>query len=102
MATISFNVVRATPPLDYVTTGDIADADLVRVVAAFQSGANTAVNGTATEEQVLDYWISQMFGGSNAQVVNVERQEQIAGLPPVEPIKPVDLGAGTQIFKRGK
>jgi hypothetical protein len=42
-------------------TYTVADADVDKVVATYQSGANVSVNGTATRAQVLLYWLQTVL-----------------------------------------
>lgn len=70
-------------------TYNIPDADLVRMRAAYQSDANTAINGTATRVQVMNFWImEELIRDTIAKVQARERQSQIDAAPMPAPITP--------------
>jgi hypothetical protein len=62
MATITASVNQAnqTPPT-VSKTYTLADADMDTAVAAYQQGANTSINGTATHNQVLAYMFDTLI-----------------------------------------
>ncbi len=66
-------------------TYTVTDAEIVRIIAAYQSAANTAVNGTATRVQVLNYWLGTLIADT---VDIVKTAEQPVAPPPPTPIKP--------------
>ena len=55
MGTIAITITRAGAPYPLSKTYTVADADIDNCVAAFQTPANTSVNGTATIGQVWLY-----------------------------------------------
>jgi hypothetical protein len=62
MATITSSVNQANQtPTTVSKTYTLSDADMDAAVAAYQQGANTAINGTATRNQVLSYMFDQMI-----------------------------------------
>jgi hypothetical protein len=106
-ANISTTVTQ-TGQLPVTVAADIADADVTRIVAAYQDPANKQLAidnpivqppppappippAVATREQVLSYWIKSMLDYSNGQIINYERAKQQATLPPVVPIEPLTL-----------
>jgi hypothetical protein len=54
MAQIPISVVQTGQPT-VSKTYNMADADMDAIIAAYQSEANTSINGTATRAQVLNY-----------------------------------------------
>lgn len=52
MGSISFTVTETGKP-DATKSYTVPDADIDRMVAAYQSDANVDINGTATRGQVL-------------------------------------------------
>lgn len=67
----------------------LTDAEIDRIVSAFQGPANISVNGTATRAQVLNYWITQtLLVSTVASVLSFEQQKAIAALPVAVPINP--------------
>jgi hypothetical protein len=67
----------------------IPDADLNRIVAAYQNGANGALNGTATPQQVATFivqgWINEMANN----VISFGTQAALAAVAPIAPISAV-------------
>lgn len=63
MATISATVVQ-TPNPDASKTYTLSDADMTKAINAYQQAANTAVNGTATRVQVLNYMFDVLIKSS--------------------------------------
>jgi hypothetical protein len=62
MATITSSVNQANQtPQTVSKTYTLSDADMDAAVAAYQQGANTAINGTATRNQVLNYMFDTMI-----------------------------------------
>jgi hypothetical protein len=86
MGSIAFQVTQ-TGQTTHNRSVNVADADITRIITAYQPGANTNVNGTATRTQVLNFWISTMMQGSKAFVQSSEQAAQIAALPPILPIE---------------
>lgn len=74
MATISLQVVE-TGQATSTKTYTIPDAQMDRIVTAYQSAANTSINGTATRAQVLNYWANQLIQVATVQyVLGIEQQ----------------------------
>ena len=88
MATISFQVTE-TGQTTLSKTYTLADAQLDRLTAAYQSLGNVAVGGTATRAQVLQTWITGFIQSTVQFVQNAEQQTAIAAVPPAQPITPV-------------
>lgn len=67
----------------------IADADIPRIIAAYQIAANAAVNAPATRNQVLLYWImNTLITPTVLAVQSYETQAAVQALPAVTPINP--------------
>lgn len=83
MATISATVTQ-TSFADASKTFGLSDADMTRIIAAYQQDANTAVNGTATRGQVLN-WIfdNVLIAVLQAKVVSKETIPAVPGAKPV-------------------
>lgn len=74
MGTISIQVVE-TGQTTATKSYSIPDSQIDRLVSAYQSGANTVVNGTATRAQVLNYWANKLIQEDTVQyVLNSEQQ----------------------------
>jgi hypothetical protein len=71
MGSISFTITQTSKP-DAIKTYTVPDADVDRLVAAYQSDANVSVNGTATRAQVLLYVAAQWISQIKAKVKSVE------------------------------
>lgn len=69
-------------------TFTILDADIDRLVAAYQSLANVSINGTATRAQVLNYVVTQWMQSGVATVTAFEAAKAITALVPATPINP--------------
>jgi hypothetical protein len=82
MATITSSVNQAnqTPPT-VSKTYTLSDADMDAAVAAYQQGANTAINGTATRNQVLSY----MFDTLIVKAMQAQVQSHQTTAPVVPP-----------------
>lgn len=67
----------------------LSQSDFGRILAAFQGPANIMVNGTATQQQVLDCWLQKVvIEGTNAVVVAHEKQKAIEAIKDPAPITP--------------
>lgn len=55
MGTIAITVTRTGAPYPLTKTYTVADADIDKIVTAYQDDANVIVNGTATKAQVWLY-----------------------------------------------
>ena len=88
MGTIAFTVTDAIGPASKTFT--VPDAQLARMIVAYQSAANVAVNGTATRGQVLNYIVRQWMDTTVQEVKNYEAQlassTAIAGVSPMTPV----------------
>jgi hypothetical protein len=89
------------------TKVNLADEDIDRIVAAYQDPANKqkAANTpppdpgqppeeiippeAATQDEVLQYWAYSILDYSNGQIINYERAQQQAAMPPPVPIEPL-------------
>ena len=80
--TITVQVVE-TGQTTQTKTYTVADADIDKIVAAYQSGANVSVNGTATRAQVLLYWITTLLVNPTIQAVRDFNTPPPAPPPPV-------------------
>lgn len=67
----------------------VTDAELDRIVAAFQVRANASVNGLATRPQVLQFIRARTIDGIRADVLQFERQRDIEAVPAPTPINPL-------------
>lgn len=86
--TITITVVQGAQP-DATKTFTLPDAQITRLVAAYQSLANVAVNGTATRAQVLNYVLTQVWLQSTVDFVKgVETAAAKAAVPDAVPINP--------------
>jgi hypothetical protein len=85
MSTIAFQVTSGLGNLTRSKT--VTDAHLVRLVAAYQAEANSAINGTATNAQVITYILDQTVVGWIAKVKAYEAQQAtataVAGVTPI-------------------
>lgn len=66
----------------------VTDAEVDRIVAAYQAAANTAVNGTATRNQVLQYVRQLVIRNLKSDVRTFEVGAAIAALPPISEVNP--------------
>ena len=66
----------------------ISDDHIARIIVAYQQEANTAVNGTATRAQVLNYWFQKWLNNTINDVREIERKKQIDAVPEPTPIEP--------------
>lgn len=57
---------------DWSKEFNIPDEDVTRMIGAFQVAANSAVNGVATREQVLNFIADQWRAGTVSRVQTVE------------------------------
>jgi hypothetical protein len=73
MSTIAFQVTSGLGNLTRSKT--VTDAHLTRLVAAYQSEANTAINGTATNAQVITYLLDNTVADWIAKVKAYESQQ---------------------------
>lgn len=85
---ISIQVVETGQTTLTKTYSTIPDANIDRIVAAYQSAANTSVNGTATRAQVLNYWVTQFITKTIADVAASESNAAEQALPAIAPINP--------------
>jgi hypothetical protein len=70
-------------------TYTMTDAEWDRIVAAYQSDANTSVNGVATYVQVLLYIFNTvLIAALTSKTKAFESAVAIAALPPPTPINP--------------
>lgn len=80
MATISATVTQTGNP-NASKTYTLADADMDKAIAAYQQGANIAINGTANRNQVLTYMFDTLI--KNTIQASVQSNEtQPAVVPP--------------------
>lgn len=86
---ITFQVVE-TGQTTATKTYAIPDAQIDRMVAAYQVAANASINGPATRAQVLNYIANQLIQGDIVQyVLSVENQNAAAAATSsVTPINP--------------
>lgn len=87
--TITFQVVQ-TGQTTATKNYTIPDAQIDRMVAAYQVAANASVNGTATRAQVLNYIANQIIQGTIVQyVLGIETQNAeaaaVSGITPINP-----------------
>lgn len=87
MATIAFQVTE-TAQTTVSKSYTLADSQMDRIIAAYQSGANSAVNGTASRSQVLQFWLTGFIQQTVNCVALFEAQTAIASLPTIIPINP--------------
>lgn len=62
-------------------TYTVADGDMDKIVVAYQQAANTSINGVATRNQVLLYWISTVLVAPTQSAV----QSNLT-TPPIVPV----------------
>lgn len=72
---------------DLNTTRTYTDTEMTRLIAAFQSAANTSVNGTATRAQVWAFILQWVTDGLTSYVKGVETQVAVAAIN-VTPLNP--------------
>lgn len=89
MGTITFSVAEtgfSTATKNY----SIPDAQVDRMIAAYQVAANASVNATASRGQVLSYIADQVVKGTiPAYVLGIEQQNATAtALASITPITP--------------
>ena len=82
MGTITFTVTETSKP-DATKTYNVADADIDRMVAAYQQDANTDINGTATRSQVLLYIAKTWLKDAQQKVSSKEYAAAQAAVQPV-------------------
>lgn len=86
--TISIQVTE-TGQTTLTKTYSIPDAQIDRLVAAYQVAANASVNAPATRTQVLNYWASQLMQATVQYVQGIESQNATAAATAtVTPINP--------------
>jgi hypothetical protein len=85
MGSITFSVAQ-TAQTTATKAFTVADADLDRMITAYQSDANVSVNGTATRNQVLLYIASVWMNSTKDYIKGKETAAQQAALTPVSPI----------------
>lgn len=56
-------------------------AEIDRIVAAYQQSANTAVNGNATRNQVLQYVKDKIVGDLKTAVSQYEKDKAVKAVP---------------------
>jgi hypothetical protein len=84
MATITSSVNQANQtPVTVSKTYTLADADMDAAVAAYQQGANTSINGTATRNQVLAYMFDQMIVKNMQAQVQTHQTQPSVTPPPI-------------------
>lgn len=88
MATITFQVTE-TGQATATKTYNLPDAQIDRLVAAYQAAGNAAVGGTATRAQVLNTWATMLIQQTVTYVANVEQQAALNAVTPVSVITPV-------------
>lgn len=86
-STITFQVTQTGFP-NANRVFNLQDSEVNRMVAAYQSAANAAINGTATRAQVLNYWVSSVMRDTIEFIRSTEVQVAVAAIPPVTPINP--------------
>lgn len=88
MGTITFQVVEAgqTTATKNFT---LPDAQIDRLVTAYQQKGNTAINGTATRAQVLLTWANELMNSSTQAVLASEQAANNAAVVQATPITPV-------------
>lgn len=64
------------------------DAEMARIVAAFQQRANIANNGTATAAQVRQHWMNVFKQQTIRSVTEFERQDAVNAIIDPAPINP--------------
>ena len=87
MGSISFTITQTSKP-DATKTYTVPDADVDRLVAAYQSDANVDINGTATRAQVLLYIAKQWVKLIKDKVKSVETAAAQAAV-----VIPADISA---------
>lgn len=88
MGTLTFQVAETgQTTLSKVYT--LPDAQIDRLVAAYQTAANVSISGTATRAQVLLYWTQVMIGNTIQQVLSAETSAVMAAIVQPTPIAPV-------------
>ena len=75
MATVTIQVVETGQTTLTKTFTFTPDTQLDRMIASYQSAANTSINGTATRAQVLNYWSQTIIA---AAIANVQAFETTA------------------------
>lgn len=66
----------------------ISDTDVQRIINAYQTAANVSVNGAASRNQVLQFWVQGFIAETIGTVNSVEQNSAIQSLPPIAPINP--------------
>jgi hypothetical protein len=88
MGTITIQVVE-TGQTTLTKVYTILDADVDRLVTAYQTVGNVAVNGTATRAQVLLAWANLFMASTVSTVASYEQAVAVAEIVPTKPINPV-------------
>lgn len=89
--TITVTVVTAGSPCNAGAcnkTFTDTDANLAKIVVAYQQGCNTSINGNCTALQVIKYWIDQVVAKTVQDVQADQVQKQLNALAPPTPINP--------------
>lgn len=90
MATVTFTVVQDGFPDSSKEFLFNPDSELDRMIASYQSAANTSVNGTATRVEVLNFWVESIINAGTASTKSFETQQAVAeATAKVKPITPV-------------
>lgn len=81
-------VVKQNTFADLPTTRGYTDAEMTRLIAAFQSAANTANNGTATRVQVWAFILQWVTTALTNYVAGVENQAAVNAVVIPAPLNP--------------
>ena len=84
MGSIAFDVTQGAN--SYNKSYTVPDADIDRLVAAYQYDANQDINGTATEAQVLLYVVKTWVNAAKEKVSSYETEQQQQALTAPAPI----------------
>jgi hypothetical protein len=82
MATIAATVTQTGNP-NASKTYTLADADMDKAIAAYQQGANTAINGTANRNQVLNYMFDLLIKSAIQTAVQSDQTVPASTPPPI-------------------
>ncbi len=78
MGQFAFSITNATDGTQSKTFASFSDADMTRLIAAYQQEANVSINGVATRVQVWNYIANQVVAGWVAKVKNYEQANAVA------------------------
>lgn len=84
---VTITVAQTTNP-NVTKSYTIADADIDRIVSAYQTAANVSINGTATKAQVMLYLTNLWMGEITAAVKAYDMDKATKAIVAPTPVNP--------------